>query len=309
MEVPSDWTCPICGHSQGDVAYTTPCLHQLCYGCALWWARKKPRCAICGHKIWTIRCSVRSDDDYIECPVPQPAVHSGYALQGEQEPAEPILLPPEYSFPPEIWAAFFQEHPQDLRPLLQWLQKEIRSMTVDGWWEVHARQSIVLGFLCKYGLDEAALQQELQLSFRGLTARFVRRLIIIATALYGPEIRRQQDRQDARAVGGHDSPTATPSPVTSRQEPPASSPGHSINSAGPGTEELPSNLPGGPGHPTTATVSSKEELQEEPDQVEAVGSSAPGRNCLAGEPRHSQKRKACSSPQDSSPPRKRPRRQ
>ena len=83
--MPSDWTCPICEHSQDDVAYTTPCLHQLCYGCALWWVRKKLRYATCGHKIRTIRYSVRSEDDYIECPVPQPAVHSGYGLQGEQE--------------------------------------------------------------------------------------------------------------------------------------------------------------------------------------------------------------------------------
>ena len=66
----------------------------------------------------------------------------------------------------------------------------------NGWWEVHARQNIVLGFLCKYGLDEAALQQELQLSLRGLTVHFVRRLLIIATTLYGPEILWQQNHRD-----------------------------------------------------------------------------------------------------------------
>lgn len=124
MEVPSDLSCPICGHSQDDVAYTTPCLPQLCYGCALWCARKKPRCATCGHKIRTIRYSVRSEDDYIESPVPQPTAHSGYSLQGKQEPAELILLPPEHSFPPEVWAAYFQEHPQDLRPLLSGSNKK-----------------------------------------------------------------------------------------------------------------------------------------------------------------------------------------
>lgn len=37
MEVVVDWTCPICGHSQDNVAYVTPCLHSY----MLWWARKK----------------------------------------------------------------------------------------------------------------------------------------------------------------------------------------------------------------------------------------------------------------------------
>lgn len=39
MEVVVDWTYPICGHSQDNVAYVTPCLHSYSY--VLWWARKK----------------------------------------------------------------------------------------------------------------------------------------------------------------------------------------------------------------------------------------------------------------------------
>jgi len=81
----SDWTCPICW--QDDITYMTPCFHQLCYGFALWWAKKKPSCAICGqqiiesqrlektHKIIqskTMQHPVRLDDDYLECSVPHP---------------------------------------------------------------------------------------------------------------------------------------------------------------------------------------------------------------------------------------------
>ncbi|XP_031467646.1 E3 ubiquitin-protein ligase Topors-like, partial [Phasianus colchicus] len=76
-----NWICPICGWAQDNVAYVTPCLHQLCYGCAMWWANKKPSCAICGQKVRTIRYSVRSEDDYLECPVPQPMQRSGDGLQ------------------------------------------------------------------------------------------------------------------------------------------------------------------------------------------------------------------------------------
>ena len=107
-------------------------------------------------------------------------------------------------------------------------------------------------------------------------------------------------------MGGHDSPTVTPSPATSHQEPPAFGPGRCINPAGPGTEELPSILHGGAGHPSTTIVPSEEEMHEEPGQVEAAGPSAQGRNCSSWGTWCPQKRKACGSPQDSSPPHKRP---
>ena len=314
MEVSSDWTCPICGQSREDVAYVTPCSHQLCYGCAFWWAMKKPTCAVCGHKTKTIRYSVRSDDDYMECPVPQPAGHSGSGLQGEQGPAEPVLLAPEHSFPPEVWAAFFEQHPQDLEPLFQWLQEEIET-TISGseWWEVFARQCTVVGFLCTYGLNQVALLRVLQPLTKEHTAPFVRRLITTAAALYGPEIRRQQDHS---AGGQEDRAAAARSTTTSHQGPPASRPGRCASPAGLSNAELPGTLREGPGHPTTNAVSS-EEPREEQEQMEAAGPStrhkkpsARGRERLPGGPRRPLKRKARSSPRDSSPPRKRgPRRQ
>lgn len=261
----------------------TPCKHQLCYGCAIWWANKKPSCAICGHKITTIRYSVRSDDDYLECAVPQPAARSDHGLQDEQGPAEPVLIPPEHNFPAEVWAAFFKEHPEDLEPLLHWLQDEIQEASSSDWWEVEVGQWTTVNFLCEHGLDEEALMQELQPITNGDVLPFVRRLISTATALYGPVICRQLDQQEGRAAGGReDSPAASPSTSTSHREPPVSGPGRSTSPAGPSTE---------------------------PGQAAGAGPSAQGRDRSCGGPRRPPKRKARSSPQASPPPpKRRPRR-
>ncbi|XP_019469947.1 uncharacterized protein LOC109366997 [Meleagris gallopavo] len=299
MEVPPNWTCPVCGQVREDVTFVTPCNHQLCYGCAIWWAKKKPSCAVCGHKIITIRYSVRSDDDYLECSIPEPTGHSDDGLQDKQGPAEPVLIPPEHNFPAEVWAAFFNEHPEDLAPLLHWLQEEIQEMSSDEWWEVQVGQWTTVNFLCQHGLDQEALVRDLQPITSGDVAPFVQRLISIATALYGPEIRRQLDHRDGRAAGGQqDSPAASLNARASHQDLPAS-----------GTEELHGSSTGGPGHPSTATASAAEERQEEPGEAVAAGPSTQGRERLCGGPRRPPKRKTRSSPQDSPPPRKRRARQ
>ena len=298
MEVPSNWICPICGRTQDDAAYVTPCLHQLCYGCAVWWANKKPSCAICGQNIRTIRFSVRSEDDYLECPVPQPTQHSDDGLQDEQRPAEPAFVAPEHNFPPEVWAAFFREHPEDHRALLRWLHREFRRTSGNKWWVVHTKQSIVMVFLCRLGLDEEPLLQELRQCLRGQTLSFVRRLITIAAAMYGPKIRQLQGLQN--------NPVDSPSPTTSHEGPSASSPDRSASPAGPSTKELPSIPRGHPRHPTTDIVSA----EEEPGQTATTGPSAQCRDGSPGKLQHPSKRKASSSPQDSAPPSKRrPRRQ
>ena len=256
----------------------TPCQHQLCYGCAIWWANKKPSCAVCGHQITTIRYSERSDDDYLECAVPQPAAHSEDSLQDEQGPAEPVLIPPEHNFPAEVWAAFFKDHQGDLEPLLHWLQEEIQEASSSDWWEVEVGQWTTVNFLCEHGLDEEALVRELQPITNGDVLPFVRRLISTAAALYGPMIRRHQlDYQVSHAAGGReDSLAARPRTGTSHQEPPAWGPGRSTSPAVPSTE---------------------------PEQVAAATASAQGgRNCSCAEPRRPPKRKARNSPRDSSPP-------
>lgn len=67
---------------------------------------------------------------------------------------------------------------------------------------MHTRQSIILGFLCKYGFDQVALLWELHLSLRGLIVYFVRRFNIIAEALYGSEFHWQHTIGMAVLQGG-----------------------------------------------------------------------------------------------------------
>lgn len=183
-----------------------------------------------------------------------------------------MLLPAEHSFPPEIWAAFFQQHPGDLGPF-QWLHQEIRGISADRWWEVLARTGIIRNFLCRYGLYEAVLLRELQPSLRGLTVRFVRRLLIVTAALCSPEIRRQRDHGDTGVAGGRENgPAAAPSTTASQRGPPACGPGRSTGSAGPG------DLCGDPGNLAAAAAPS----EKEPRQAAAAGPCTRGRHRSRG---------------------------
>ncbi|NXI63117.1 TOPRS ligase, partial [Anseranas semipalmata] len=303
------WTCPACGDRWDDVAYLTPCLHQLCYGCALRWARRRPSCPLCREAIETIRYSVRSAEDYLEVAVPEPAEHLQDGQQDEQGTAEPVLRAPELGFPPEVWAAFFRENPENVEPLLPWLQQEVELMSGTEWWEVLAGQSTVVGFLCLYGLDQQDLVRALRPCLKNQTVPFVGRLIAAAVELCSTEIRRQQDRQDARAAGGQeDSPAATCGHATSPRGTHGPGAGCSTSPAGLSAEELPGILGGGPGHPPSTPVATEEEQEppEELGQAAAAAASAQGRERLPGGLRRAPKRRASSAPQDSPQPRKRP---
>ncbi|XP_031408135.1 uncharacterized protein LOC109366383 [Meleagris gallopavo] len=114
---------------------------------------------------------------------------TGTTDAGRAGPAEPVLVPPEHSFPAELRAAYFARHPPGLAPPLLWPQEEIRATAGDDWWEVQAGPRATAKLLCEHGLERAALVQELQLIANGHAAPFVRRLIGVAAAPYGPAIR------------------------------------------------------------------------------------------------------------------------
>ena len=91
--------------------------------------------AVCKQNIEAVRYSVQSEEDYLECPVPQPAERSEDERDEERGSAEPQLEAPERGFPAEVWADFFRGDPGDLEPLLRWLQRELEDITGDEWWE------------------------------------------------------------------------------------------------------------------------------------------------------------------------------
>ena len=145
------------------------------------------------------------------------AERSENGLQGEQGPAELVVIALEHDFPAEVWAAFFQGHPEDLDPLeLQWLQEEIVRILMMSDGRCLREQCTIVGFLCMLGLNQVALLWGLQLFIKELMMPFVRVLITTITALYG-----------LRALQAAEPPgcpcckrTATSSPMASHQRPP-----------------------------------------------------------------------------------------
>lgn len=140
--------CPVCEHSQGDIADMTP----LPTPALLWlWALMgKEEAELC--HMWA-----QNEDHLILievgqwlCHVLQPTACSNDSLQDVQGPAELVLMAPVHNFPLEIWAAFFQECPGDLEALLQSLQEDIERICSDEWWEVLAGWSTAVSFLCLY---------------------------------------------------------------------------------------------------------------------------------------------------------------
>ncbi|NXS40102.1 TOPRS ligase, partial [Balaeniceps rex] len=321
----SEWSCPICRDDQDDVAYMSPCLHQFCLGCAMRWARQKPNCPLCRLKVTAILFSVWSEDDYLTFDAPGPAEPSVEGHQDEQGAAGPVPGAPVGSLPPEVWADFFKSHPNNIRPLLPWLRRELGVLSEDQWWEVAAGEGTIVAHLCLYGLDEEALVRQLQSCLPENAPTFIRQLIITSVRLCGPQIRRQLGQQDPRAAGEEDDgPAASPSPTASWGGSPAPHLASSSSPAGSdGEEEAATSgaaLRRGPGGPPPAPVPAEQEQPQE-DPVEAAAAvaagpsaqgcsrslSAPGRgrHRLSRGPRRPPKRRA-PGPQDSPQPRKRP---
>lgn len=64
---------PHCYVDQDDVAYMSPCLHQFCFDCALYWVLQKPNCPLCRSGMTAILSSVWLDEDYFVFDIPCPA--------------------------------------------------------------------------------------------------------------------------------------------------------------------------------------------------------------------------------------------
>ncbi|XP_074876856.1 uncharacterized protein LOC142027100 [Buteo buteo] len=269
MAAKSEWSCPICHDDQDDMAYMSPCLHQFCLGCALRWAWQRPNCPLCRSGTTAVLFSVRSDDDCLVFDVPSPAEPPAQVGQHEQGAAGPAPSAQAGSFPPAAWADFFKSHPDNTRPLLPWLRRELGALFQHRWWEVAAAEGTVVAHLCLYGLEEEELAQRLQNCLPGDAAAFVRRLVATTVRVCAAAVCRHLARQGPRAVWlGDDRPAASPTAAPSS---PAAS----------GREDRPSAseaaLRRGAGRPPSAPVPAEEERpREEPGRAAAAGPSAQG---------------------------------
>lgn len=334
MAMETEWNCPICRDTQGEIASVTPCVHVFCLGCIVRWARRKPSCPLCRQAINSIIYSVRSEEDFLEIALPSPSDSSAAGHQDEQGAAE--LMPRTYvaGFPPEVWAGFFQGCSEILEPLLPWLNQEISELFRASWWEVALAQSAIVANLCRYGLSEEALVRELHPLLQEETVAFVRRLIDIAADRCSDAILRQMnllnshadEEEEEEEEGEEEGRTAIPGPSASRQREGgtptpillASSCSPAVSNVEADSGTLEATRRGGPGRsPSAPDPAEREQPQEEPGGAAAVAGpsaqscsrspSAPGRDrdCLPEGPRRPAKRRA-SGPHDSPQPPKRP---
>ncbi|NXA13540.1 TOPRS ligase, partial [Sapayoa aenigma] len=323
MAMETEWNCPICRDTQGDIASVTPCLHLFCLGCIVRWAKTKPSCPLCRQAISTIIYSVRSEDDFLEIVLPRPLDPVVADHQNEQGAAEQVPRTYVAGIPPELWARFFQESTEILEPLLPWLNQELSVLFGTRWWDEAVAESTVIANLCRYGLNEEALVRELQPLLEDQTVAFVRHLIDVAANRCSDQILQLMNLLNSHAdEEQEDSPPASPGPSVSCERTPspslASSCSPEVSSVEEDTSTLEATLRGGPGFsPSTSVPAEQEQTQEELDEAAAVAGpsgqgcssspSAPGqdRDCLPQEPRRTRKRRA-SGLQDSPQPCKRP---
>ncbi|XP_021154696.2 uncharacterized protein LOC110365057 [Columba livia] len=324
MAAESEWSCPICCDDREDVAYMSPCLHQICIGCAMRWVRQKANCPLCRSRTTAILFSRLSDDDYLMFDVPRTAASSDED-EDEEGVVGPVPRAEVGGFPPEVWADYFKSHPNNTRPLLPWLRRELQALAENEWWELDATEATVVAHLCLWGLDEEALVRQLQDNVLEDTRTFVRQLIDATVQLCGREIRLHLGQQDPRADSGEDdSPASSPSPSASRGGTPAPQPASFGSPASSDVEEQPSTseaaLRWAPSCSSTVPVPAEqlEQPQEEPGQAVAGPSgqgcsrspSSPGwgRDRSPGGPRRPPKRRNPSPPDSPQPSKRLPRR-
>uniref|UniRef100_A0A8C5IZB5 RING-type E3 ubiquitin transferase n=1 Tax=Junco hyemalis TaxID=40217 RepID=A0A8C5IZB5_JUNHY len=130
MAMETEWNCPICRDIPGELASVTPCVHLFCLGCIVRWAKAKPSCPLCRQAINSIIFSVRSEEDFLEIVLPSPSGPPAAHPQDEQGAAQPMPRVYVAGYPTEVWAGFFQDCPEILKPLLPWLNQELKGNQV-----------------------------------------------------------------------------------------------------------------------------------------------------------------------------------
>eukprot|EP00075_Anas_platyrhynchos_P013445 XP_027302698.1 uncharacterized protein LOC113840272 [Anas platyrhynchos] len=275
-----DVTCPVCQGAPKEPSYVLPCLHRFCFGCIMRWAKRSSTCPLCRQRITSICYSIWAEDDFLEVQLVPDAEAQADSQQDEQGAAEPVPQPAVGGLLPEEWAALFREHLEVLGPLRSWVRQQARELFNAAWWDQDMLEATVIAWLCRCGLDEQALVQELRPLLQGHTLSFVQRLISIMLQICskeylehlgfldprpasqldnGPEadLEGSQDTWEPNIEGSQDtwepelessqdtwepeeSPEAIPSPAASPRDTPVSMLLSSSSPEGSGMEELPS---------------------------------------------------------------------
>ncbi|NWI05113.1 TOPRS ligase, partial [Tichodroma muraria] len=253
-----------------------------------------------------------------------PLVSPAPSPQGTLSPAEQGAVGPEPvgGLLPEVWARLFQQRQHLLDPVRPWLCERLEAIFQDQWWLVQVAQSSILHGLCLHGLNVENLVQTLQNCLGEHTAPLVHGLITVIIAQCSKEAQRlllfcigreETDSLVASTSSSSSSMSSSSRSSSSQERISVSVPARSNVEGEAGTSEA--TLQGGPRHRPPVPIPEKQDQpQEEPEQAVVAGPSAQGSICsqVQGwdrshrELRRARKRRA-PSPQDASPPRKRPR--
>lgn len=307
----------------------SPCMHQCGLGCAMRWAQEKGNCPLCRTVTRKIVVSALADNDGFTFEIEGATESSAEASEASDNEAfvgsdvsdddslmSDDLSPTEAAaeeseeaeeegsarlcpggFPLEAWAEFFNRHPDNIRPLLPWLRRELQWIYGWQWWEAAVVETSVLVNLCLWGPDEELLVRQLQHSLQEETSTFVQRLVAAAVNLCRDGILQRGQQQDLHTTGGDDNSPEASSSSTASQEGTPSSSWTSSRSPASSAEEDEDGL---------SAAAEQEQPQEGTEEAAVPGHSAPGqgRDRSPEQPRRPPKRRA-SSPQDGPPPHKR----